>query len=119
MNPSNLLKRTFNIAKSTILFSRSILDSPEIWSTKSQLLRCSSSVAANYRAACRARSDREFYSKLCIVVEEADETLFWLELIKETQKFDKVMFDDLYSECSQILKIMSRSKSTSGARLKK
>jgi four helix bundle protein len=44
-----------------------------------QLFRSSTSVAANYRAATRARSDAEFYSKICIVVEEADESLFWLK----------------------------------------
>ncbi len=52
-----------------------------------QLLRSATSVAANYRAACRARSGKEFYSKLSIVVEEADETLFWLELLTEAEFF--------------------------------
>ncbi len=48
-----------------------------------QLLRSSSSVGANYRAACRARSRTEFHAKISIVVEEADETLFWLEILIE------------------------------------
>jgi four helix bundle protein len=48
-----------------------------------QLVRCATSVAANYRAANRARSDKEFMSKLNIVLEEADESVFWLEIIKE------------------------------------
>ncbi len=46
-----------------------------------QLLRSATSVAANYRAACRARSQAEFFSKISIVVEEADETLFWVGVI--------------------------------------
>ena len=46
-----------------------------------QLIRSSSSVAANYRAATRSRSDAEFYAKMSIVVEESDETLFWLEYL--------------------------------------
>jgi len=46
-----------------------------------QLLRAATSVAANYRAACRGRSAAEWYAKLCICVEEADESLFWLELL--------------------------------------
>lgn len=54
-----------------------------------QLLRCGTSVGSNYRAACRGRSDREFYAKLCIVVEEADETVFWLELISEAKLLPK------------------------------
>ena len=49
-----------------------------------QLLRCGTAVAANYRAVCRARSKAEFISKISIVVEEADETVFWLELLADT-----------------------------------
>ena len=48
-----------------------------------QIVRSGTSVGANYRAVCRARSDKEFISKMNIVLEEADETLFWLEIIKE------------------------------------
>lgn len=50
-----------------------------------QLLRAATSVAANYRAACRSRSEAEFFSKISIVVEEADETLFWLEILNEAK----------------------------------
>ena len=50
-----------------------------------QLLRSGTSVAANFRAVCRARSDKERFAKLSIVVEEADETLFWLEILEETE----------------------------------
>ena len=49
-----------------------------------QLLRCGTAVAANYRAVCRSRSKAEFISKISIVVEEADETVFWLELLTDT-----------------------------------
>ena len=49
-----------------------------------QIVRSATSVAANYRAACRARSKAEFISKLCVVVEEANETLFWLEIIGDS-----------------------------------
>jgi four helix bundle protein len=49
-----------------------------------QLLRCGTSVAANYRAVCRARSKAEFVARIGIVAEEADESVFWLELIEET-----------------------------------
>jgi len=55
----------------------------------SQLLRSATSVAANFRAACRGRSKNEFYSKICIVVEESDETQFWLELLKESNMIDE------------------------------
>src|SRR5579863_3098135 len=49
-----------------------------------QLLRCGTSVGANYRAACRSRSKAEFISKMSVVLEEADESAFWLELLVET-----------------------------------
>ena len=50
-----------------------------------QIVRSGTSVGANYRAVCRARSDREFIAKMTIVAEEADETLFWLEIIMDKQ----------------------------------
>jgi four helix bundle protein len=50
---------------------------------RKQIIRSSTSVASNFRAACRARSEKEKFDKLCIVVEEADETLFWLEMLVE------------------------------------
>ncbi len=58
--------------------------SDEIYIIGKQLLRSCTSIAANYRAVNRARSQKERYAKMCIVVEEADETLFWLELLGES-----------------------------------
>jgi four helix bundle protein len=75
-----------------------------------QLLRSATSVASNYRAACRGRSTAERYSKLCIVTEEADETLFWLELIAEINIFKKEKLTDIINEAEAILKIMNTAK---------
>ena len=61
-----------------------------------QFLRAGTSVASNYRAACRACSSKEFYSKLCIVIEEADETMFWLELLGETQIIKATLLQDIF-----------------------
>ena len=72
-----------------------------------QLLRSTTSVAANYRAACRARSDAEFFSKISIVVEEADETLFWLELLLEANIIEKYLIESLLDESEQLVKIMN------------
>ncbi|TXH59456.1 MAG: four helix bundle protein [Bacteroidia bacterium] len=69
-----------------------------------QLLRSSTSVAANYRAACRARSDAEFFSKISIVVEEADETLFWIELLMEAAIIEKHLIKSLLDESEQLVK---------------
>jgi four helix bundle protein len=77
-----------------------------------QLLRSATSVGANYRAACRARSNEEFYSKLSIVVEEADETLFWMELLIEAEIIKHEKINDLMNECIEILSIMAASRKT-------
>lgn len=77
-----------------------------------QLLRSATSVAANYRSACRARSQAEFFSKLCIVVEEADETLFWLELLNEAEIFPLAKLQDVISEAEAIVKISSKARKT-------
>ncbi len=77
-----------------------------------QLLRSATSVAANYRAACRARSDREFYAKMCIVVEEADETEFWIDLLRDAGIVKSERLINLHQEAMEILKIMSKSRKT-------
>ena len=75
-----------------------------------QLLRSATSMAANYRAACRARSGKEFYSKLSIVVEEADETLFWLELLSESEIFAGEKLNPITAEALEILKIVAKAR---------
>ncbi|MEL7118965.1 MAG: four helix bundle protein [Bacteroidota bacterium] len=72
-----------------------------------QLLRSASSSAANYRAACLARSVKERYSKMCIVVEEADETQFWLELFLESEITFQNNLESLLKEAEEIAKIMT------------
>ncbi|MBV4357760.1 four helix bundle protein [Pinibacter aurantiacus] len=69
-----------------------------------QLLRSATSVAANYRAACRARSFAEYHSKLSIVIEETDESMFWLEILCETGIVKKELLQSLYAENEEILK---------------
>jgi four helix bundle protein len=77
-----------------------------------QLLRSSTSVAANYRAACRSRSRAEFVAKLGIVLEEADETAFWLELIQEAELFPQSKMRDLCVEPGEIVSIFVSSVRT-------
>jgi four helix bundle protein len=68
-----------------------------------QLLRSGTSVAANYREACRARSDVELIAKLGIVEQELDESLLWIELLVESNIVPAVRLDDLRSECEELL----------------
>ena len=77
-----------------------------------QLIRSGTSVAANYRAACRARSKPEFVAKLGVVEEEADESALWLELIIETDLLPVAQVKPLLNEASEIVAIMASSKKT-------
>ncbi len=75
-----------------------------------QLIRSGCSVAANFRASCRARSRAEHYSKLCIVVEECDETLFWLEMIEEAGLIDSKTLTPIKQETLSILQVLSKAR---------
>jgi four helix bundle protein len=77
-----------------------------------QLLRSSTSIAANYRAAGRARSKAEFISKLGVVIEEADETVLWLELLAESGIVPITKLRELQGEANQLVLIFSASRST-------
>ena len=83
-----------------------------------QVIRSSSSAAANYRAALRGRSSAEFYAKLCIVVEETDETLFWLEMIQESGIDNSEELKAIKDEATEMLYIFSSSRKTAKNRLK-
>ena len=80
-----------------------------------QFLRSGTAVAANYRAACRARSKAEFISKMGVVVEEADETDFWLELLVDGKVVAAASVKALRDECRELLRIFSSSLATAKA----
>jgi four helix bundle protein len=92
---------------------RSLPRSPDAQTLGKQLLRSGTSVAANYRAVCRARSKAEFISKMGIVVEEADETVFWLELLSETGVIRAQRIRDLLKEANELVAIFGASLRTS------
>ncbi len=75
-----------------------------------QLGKAGTSVGANFRAFCRGRSQNERFAKICIVVEEADESFYWLELFAETSYGDKVLLNKLIPECGEILKVTGSIK---------
>jgi four helix bundle protein len=77
-----------------------------------QLLRSGMSVAANYRAVCRARSRQEFLAKLAIVIEEADESAFWLELLVDADLVSESKLRDLRAEANQLVAIFNASRTT-------
>lgn len=75
-----------------------------------QIIRSATSVAANYRAACRARSRAEFIAKIGVVEEEADETAFWLELIIDSALLTEARIRPLLSEAGELVAIMAASR---------
>lgn len=83
--------------------------SPKGRNMANQLCRSGTSVAANYRAACRAKSRADFISKLGTVEEEADETMFWLELICRSKILPPQRLESLIQEANEILSIVVAS----------
>jgi len=75
-----------------------------------QIVRSSTSVAANYRAVCRSRSKAEFFSKLSIVVEEADETIFWLEFLTEVGLFKDSFSQPLILETNKLTALFATAR---------
>jgi four helix bundle protein len=77
-----------------------------------QLLRSGTSVAANYRAACRARSKAEFIAKIGIVLEEVDESVLWIEMLIDAAILKKERVDPLLNEARQLTAIFTASRQT-------
>ncbi|NQU33476.1 MAG: four helix bundle protein [Bacteroidetes bacterium] len=109
-----LKKRTRTLAVDLIEFCNSLKTCTATSVITYQLVKSSTSTGANYRAACRARSKAEFYSKICIVVEEADESEYWLEIIDEANlSNNKNELRRLLIEANEITKIMTKAKNSS------
>ena len=108
--------RTKTFAKQIILLCRKLPKNREGNLIGNQIFRSGTSVASNYRAACRGRSKAEFIAKMGIVEEEADETLFWLEVIEEVEISRKDLISSLMQECNEILSIVVSSINTARKR---
>jgi len=109
MTEEQLKQRTKDFAKNIIELCRNLPSNREGRLLGNQVFRSGTSVAANYRAACRSRSKAEFISKLAVVGEEADETLFWLELIKEVKTLETPLLNDLAKESDELVAIIVSS----------
>lgn len=105
-------ERTKSFSLRIIKLYQSLPKSGEARIIGNQLLRSATSVAANYRAAARSRSNAEFHSKMSIVVEEADETVFWLEILNESGIMSYNQLNELMNESNEILKIVSKARKT-------
>ena len=113
----DLKRRTKKFNLDCIAFCRAIPKSREYDSLVRQLIRSSSSVGANYRAANRAKSDKDFINKLKIVEEEADESMYWLEVFKEILSINPPENERLIQEASELVAITVSSIMTVRKRL--
>jgi four helix bundle protein len=112
MTERELLERTKQFALRIFHLVGALPQTIQGKAVAAQLIRSGTSVAANYRAACRARSKPEFVAKLGIVEEEADEAAFWLELIIETELLREAKVKPGLTEASEIVAIIASSKKT-------
>ena len=119
MNASQLQQRTKTFALSIIQLSSLLPNRPEGWILGKQIIRSATSVAANYRAVARAKSDKDFISKIDTVIEESDETLFWLELIEESNLLPdhKQNLTQLKTEANELTAIFVATSKTIKKRL--
>jgi four helix bundle protein len=111
--PEALKQRTKQFALRIIRLCQSLEDGWICKTMGGQLLRCGTSVGANYRAACRARSPAEFRAKMGIVLEEADEACFWMEMLTESNLVKPARLQDLRKEPSELVAIAVASINTS------
>lgn len=112
MNEAQLKKRTKEFAKLIIRVCRQLPITREGRLAGNQLFRSGTSVGANYRAACRGRSKADFTSKLGIALEEADETLYWLELITECGILRSALTEVAMKESNELVSILVASINT-------
>ncbi|PYV19048.1 MAG: four helix bundle protein [Acidobacteria bacterium] len=112
IQPEELRRRTKQFALRVIKLFRALPKSEEARVLGPQLLRSGTSVAANYRALCRARSRAEFVAKLGVVIEEADETVFWMELLVEAGLMAGGRMQDLLREANELVAIFVASRKT-------
>jgi len=110
MTEKELLQRTKTFALRIIKLVNALPNNIAGRKIGDQLMRSGTSVAANYRAACRGRSKAEFIAKLGTVEEEADESALWMELIIESGLMKKNLVESLWQESIELTKIMAASK---------
>jgi len=112
MTPDELKQRTRRFGVAVIRLCRSIPRTYEARVIARQLVRSGTSIGANYYSACRARSRPEFLSKLNIVLEEADETLYWLDLLIESDLISPAKVQSLRNEANELVAIFVASLRT-------
>ncbi len=112
MNKDDLKKRTKNFAHRCVKLAIHLPENTLGWHIRKQLIRCSTSVAANYRAACIAQTKKSFIAKISIPIEEADESCFWIEFAIDEQLLKREQCENLLKEAKEITSILIASRKT-------
>ena len=112
VNKNELQSRTRDFAVRIVKLYRALPRTPEAQVLGKQVLRSGTSVAANYRATCRARSKSEFIARLGVVVEEIDETVFWLDLLVACEIVSQQKLASMAAEAGELFAIFTASQLT-------
>ena len=112
MDSETMKQRTKEFAKRIIKVCRALPTTEEARLIRAQLFRAGTSVGANYRATCRGRSKADFIAKMGIVLEEADESLYWMEILVETEIMKADLLGSLMDEANQLVAILVQSLNT-------
>jgi four helix bundle protein len=116
MDQEQMKIRTKDFAKKVISLYRQLPATQEGRLVGGQFFRSGTSVGANYRAACRARSKADFISKLSIVLEETDESLYWMEILSESRIVNSKLLTGLMKEAKELIAIFVSSLNTAKGR---
>ena len=112
MKSEELIRRTKNFAHRCVKQAMALPDTALGKHLREQVIRCSTSVAANYRATCLSQSNDSFVAKISIVLEEVDEAAFWLEFIMDEKLLKKNLVEPLLREAEELTAIFASSRKT-------
>ncbi|MFB3815376.1 MAG: four helix bundle protein [Terriglobales bacterium] len=113
-----LRSRTKRFANRIVRLCEAMRNNPTGRPIANQLIRSGTSVGANYRAACRSRSEAEFVARTAVALEEADETAYWPELLVEAGVVPTRRMPELMKECDELIRIFSAARHTTQARIR-
>ena len=119
MNQIEFKRRTKQLGLAVIRMTEKFPETRLAWVVKDQILRSALSVGANYRAVCRAKSDKDFINKMRIVEEEADKTAYWLEIIEESDLLKSDDLRELKREVNELVAMVVASIRTKSIGLNK
>jgi four helix bundle protein len=118
MKSEDLIRRTINFAHRCVKLAMALPETALGKHLRGQIIRCSTSVAANYRATCLSQSKASFVAKISIVLEESDEAAFWLEFTIDEKLLNKNLVDPLLKEAEELTAIFASSRKTASTKHK-